>query len=61
MTPFEKLATLNNMQQFLRPGITLASLRREANSMSDNDAAARLNEARSQLFLSIHKRSRNAA
>ena len=61
MTPFEKLATLNNMQQFLRPGITLTSLRREANSMSDNDAAARLNEARSQLFLSIHKRSRNAA
>jgi hypothetical protein len=29
--------------------------------MSDNDAAARLNEARTQLFLSIHKRSRNAA
>ena len=61
MTPFEKLATLTNVQRFLRRGITLASLRRQAASMADNDAAARLNEARSQLFLSIHKRSRKAA
>ena len=61
MTPFEKLATLGRLQQFLRPGVTLQSLRRQAASMSDNDAATRLNEARNQLFLSIHKRSRNAA
>jgi transposase InsO family protein len=61
MTPFEKLATLERCQQFLRPGVTLQSLRREAASISDNEAAARLNEARSRLFLSIHKRSRNAA
>jgi transposase InsO family protein len=61
MTPFEKLASLENVHQFLPRGITLESLRRQAASLSDNDAAARLNEARSQLFLSIHKRSRNAA
>jgi len=61
MTPFEKLATLERCQQFLRPGVTLQSLRREAASMSDNEAATRLNEARSRLFLSIQKRSRNAA
>ncbi len=61
MTPFEKLATLDQVQPFLRPGITLQSLRRQAASISDNDAAAQLNEARSQLFLSIHKRSRNVA
>ena len=61
MTPFEKLATLERVPQFLRPGVTLASLRRQAASMSDNEAAARLNKARSHLFLSIHKRSRNAA
>jgi transposase InsO family protein len=61
MTPFEKLATLKGVQRFLRPGITLASLRHQAASISDNEAAARLNEARSQLFLSINKRSRNAA
>ena len=61
MTPFEKLATLDTVQQFLRRGVTLESLRRQAASMSDNDAATRLNEARTQLFISIHKRSRNAA
>ncbi len=61
MTPFEKLATLEQVQQHLQPGVTLETLRRQAASISDNDAAARLNEARRQLFLSIHKRSRNAA
>ena len=61
MTPFEKLATLDNVQQFLRRAVTLESLHAQAAGMSDNDAAARLNEARSQLFISIHKRSRNAA
>lgn len=61
MTPFEKLATLDDVQQFLRRGVSLESLRRQAASMSDNDAATRLNEARTQLFISIHKRSRNAA
>ena len=61
MTPFEKLATLTKVQRFLRRGVTLESLRCQAARMSDNDAAARLNEARSQLFLSIHKRPRTAA
>ena len=61
MTPFEKLATLAKLQRFLRRGVTLESLRRQAARMSDNDAATRLNEARSYLFLSIHKRSRHAA
>jgi transposase InsO family protein len=61
MTPFEKLATLDSVQQHLRRGVTLETLRRHAERMSDNDAAARLNEARNQLFISIHKRSRNAA
>ena len=61
MTPFEKLTTLDKVQQQLRPGITLETLHRQAASISDNDAAARLNEARNHLFLSIRKRSRNAA
>ncbi|HEX8009522.1 MAG TPA: integrase, partial [Casimicrobiaceae bacterium] len=61
MTPLEKQATIPKVQRFLRRGISLASLRRHAAALSDNEAAARLNEARSQLFLSIHKRSRNVA
>lgn len=61
MTPFEKLATLDDVEQFLRRGVTLESLHRQATRISDNDAAARLNEARTQLFAAIHKRSKNAA
>ena len=52
-TPFEKLATLDHVQQFLRRGVTLESLRHQAARISDNEAAARLNEARTQLFISI--------
>jgi hypothetical protein len=61
MTPFEKLATGAEVQRFLRRGVTLESLRSQAASMSENEAAARLNEARRQLFTFIHQRSRNAA
>lgn len=61
VTPFEKLAAIPKVEPFLRPGVTLDSLRRQAASISDNDAAARLNHARSQLFISIHKRPRTAA
>ena len=55
MTPFEKLAAVTKVQRFLRKGVTLTALRRQAASISDNDAAAQLSQARSQLFISIHK------
>jgi transposase InsO family protein len=61
MTPFEKLAAVTKVQLFLRPQVTLTDLRRQAASISDNEAAARLNQARNKLFISIHKRSRTAA
>lgn len=61
MTPLEKLARIEKLERFLKPGITLAALQREATSISDNAAVARLNHARQQLFVSIHKRSRSAA
>ena len=41
----------------LSPGITLASLERQAAQMTDNQAAKALTEARSKLFRSIHRRS----
>jgi len=41
--------------------VTLDALREKARAMSDNEAAARLNEARNRLFQSISKRSRKAA
>jgi hypothetical protein len=58
MTPFEKLASLAQVADFLRPGITIATLRATATAMSDNAAAEQMNQARQQLFLSINKRSR---
>ena len=61
MTPFEKLASVPDVAEFLRPGITLAALRATATAMSDNAAAEQMNQARQQLFLSINKRSHKAA
>jgi transposase InsO family protein len=61
MTPLEKLAALPDAASFLKSGVTLDALRAEAKTLSDNEAAARLNEARNRLFLSIQKRSRRAA
>ena len=61
MTPLEKLASLPDAGDFLKPGVTLDALREKARALSDNEAAARLNAARNRLFQSINKRSRTAA
>ena len=61
MTPFEKLASEPEVAKFLRPGITINTLRTTATAMSDNEAAEQMNQARQRLFLSINKRSKTAA
>ena len=61
MTPYEKLKSLHEAQQFLKPGITFQSLDAQASAMSDNEAARRLNEARTILFKTIFNRSKSAA
>jgi len=61
MTPLEKLASLPKPETFLKPGVTLDALREKGRALSDNEAATRLNEARTRLFQFINKRSRNAA
>ena len=61
MTPYQKLKSLPKAAHFLKPGITFAALDRLALSISDNEAAHRLNEARTQLFQSIHRRPKHAA
>jgi len=60
-TPFEKLQSIPEVKTFLRKNITLESLQNEANKQSDNAAAEQLNQAKKQLFLSIHNRSKAAA
>lgn len=61
MTPYDKLKSLPNAEQYLRPGITFEELDAIAYAVSDNEAARRLNEARAELFKSINKQTRHPA
>ena len=61
MTPYEKLKSLPNAKDFLKPDISFKQMDSTATAMSDNEAARRLNEARTKLFRSIHYRSKHAA
>src|SRR5487761_2367445 len=61
MTPYEKLKSLPNAAQFLKPGICFEHLDALAASISDNEAAERLNAARASLFKTICSRSKSAA
>jgi len=60
-TPYEKFRSLPEAASYLKPGTTLAKLDAIAAECSDNDAAQRLNEARTKLFQSINKTQQRAA
>ena len=49
-TPLETLLALPQPQQYLRPGLTLAVLRRIAATHSDTEAAQRMQQAKRKLF-----------
>ena len=61
MTPYEKLRSLPQAQQFLKTGITIQQLDTLASALSDNEAAQQLNQARANLFKTIYNRSKAAA
>jgi len=61
MTPYDKLKSLDNAAQHLRPGVTFEQLDAIAYAISDNEAARRLNQARAELFRSINKAQNPAA
>ena len=52
-TPLEKLLSLDRPQQFLRPGLTVAALQSVAASISDTEAARRMQQAKNTLFEQI--------
>ena len=56
MTPYDKLKSLTDAEQFLKPGISFQSLDDIAYAISDNEAAQRLQEARRLLFETIDER-----
>jgi len=53
MTPYEKLKSLPEARQYLKPGMTFEHLDAIASEMSDNEAADALNKARQRLFKAI--------
>ena len=55
MTPYEKLKSLPDAEQYLKLGITFEILDAIAYQISDNEAADRFQKARRQLFKSIHE------
>jgi transposase InsO family protein len=61
MTPYEKLKSLHQAAKYLKPGMSFEQLDAFAGSISDNDAARHLNEARSKLFKAFSRRSTSAA
>lgn len=54
MTPYDKLKSLPQAEQYLKPGISFQMLDATSNQYSDNEAARRLNQARAELFQLIN-------
>jgi transposase InsO family protein len=61
MTPYDKLKSLPNAAQYLKPGISFQTLDAIATQCSDNEAARRLNQARAELFQLINTSQTHAA
>jgi transposase InsO family protein len=54
-TPFEKLLSLDRPQQFLRPGLSINALKRVAASISDTEAARRMQQAKYTMLEQIRR------
>jgi len=57
MTPYEKLKSLPQATQYLKPGESFEHLDAYALGMSDNEAASKLSEARKKLFQTIFEQN----
>jgi hypothetical protein len=49
-TPLEKLKSLERVEQYLKPGVSLAELEREALAMSDTEYARKMGAAKLRLL-----------
>jgi hypothetical protein len=56
MTPYDKLKSIENAKDYLKPDITFEILDKFALSQTDDQAAEQLQEARSKLFKTINER-----
>ncbi len=57
MTPYDKLKSLPNAKDYLKPGINFEILDKLAHQISDNQAADQLQKARQKLFNTIYGRT----
>lgn len=55
MTPYEKLKSLPNAEQYLKPGVSFKALDEQMLAMSDMQAASAMKKARGELFRKIFK------
>ena len=53
MTPYDKFKSLDDVEQYLLPGVTFEQLDNAALAVSDVQAAEALNQAREELFRSL--------
>lgn len=56
LTPAEKLLSLEHVEQFLKPGITVASLRERMMEKTHLAVAEEMQKAKTALFTNIHRR-----
>ena len=56
VTPWEKLQSVPKFEELLKPGNTQASLEAQAHSMTDSEAAKRVQEGRKALFRSFQRK-----
>lgn len=56
-TPLETLSLLDKPDQYLRPGLSIHALKRVAASLSDTEAARRMQQAKSKLFEKLRLRA----
>lgn len=61
MTPWEKLRSLPDAAQYLKPGVTLEGLDAISREVSDNEAARRVKKARGKLFQLFNTTRNHAA
>lgn len=55
MTPFEKLKLISDIEQYLKPGVTIQGLEKIAGRESDNSCAENLQKAKRKLLETIHQ------
>jgi transposase InsO family protein len=55
MTPYDKFRSLPNAESYLKPGLTLLELDKEAMKTNDGEAARLMQQARMKLFKLIHE------